>query len=44
MNTQQLEYLREAVRAGSFSRAADTLGLNQSVLRDRKSTRLNSSH
>ena len=32
MNTQQLEYLREAVRAGSFSRAADTLGLNQSVL------------
>lgn len=32
MNTQQLEYLRESVKTGSFSRAADTLGLNQSVL------------
>ena len=32
MNTQQLQYLKEAVRLGSFSRAADALGLNQSVL------------
>ncbi|ANY17388.1 LysR family transcriptional regulator [Bordetella pseudohinzii] len=32
MNTQQLDYLKQAVKAGSFSRAADILGLSQSRL------------
>ncbi len=32
MNTQQLDYLKQAVRAGSFSRAADAAGVSQSQL------------
>lgn len=32
MNTLQIEYLREAIKAGSFSRAADSLNINQSIL------------
>jgi len=32
MDTQQIEFLREAIKAGSLSRAADNLNLNQSIL------------
>lgn len=32
MNIQQIDYLREAAHAGSFSRAADAMGLSQSIL------------
>ena len=44
MNLTELRYFVRVAEMGSFSKAAIELDVAQPALRDRKSTRLNSSH